>query len=355
MEPPLHDPNNQNDDVFFDAFHHCPFCNCSDNDSPESSGLCDSDPPSSPPATTIRRRSIRRRSPVRDSSDTGPDSNSTNGTTTSFQKTQNLAILKENENFPEKRDSDQGEVGSPPSPSVVTEERNEESTLTTASRDDGSGDSADSAAELSDSPPSLLEYVAGLVIRAIVLQIKFFVLVMKCPMLFLFHACMFFVDPFGTTRKGKGLLMGILGRVWCIVCAQGWFNEHKSFWNVAFRCGWGFFWSMYVCFILFALLVSSLVVSGFLVKRLVEKPFQVKQVLNFDYTKQSPVAFVPIISCPGVGGGHHSDDESGIAVDNDRWVNKRVIPAKQKVQVTVSLLVPESEYNTNLGVFQVSI
>jgi seipin len=93
------------------------------------------------------------------------------------------------------------------------------------------------------------------------------------------------------------------------------------------------------------------VFSGFLVKGLVEKPFQMKQVLNFDYTKQSPVAFVPIISCSGVGGEYRSDVNGGIAVDS--WANKRVIPSKQKVQLTVSLLVPESGYNTKLGVFQV--
>lgn len=74
-----------------------------------------------------------------------------------------------------------------------------------------------------------------------------------------------------------------------------------------------------------------------------------RQVLNFDYTKQSPVAFVPVMSCDGVGGAH--DSEKGIAVRE--WMGRRVIPANQKVQVTVSLVVPESEYNTNLGIFQV--
>jgi seipin len=168
---------------------------------------------------------------------------------------------------------------------------------------------------------------------------------------------MFFLDPFGTMGKWKILVIWILGRVWSFVLgfigpsALGWLNENKSFWNVAFRCGWGILWSIYVCCILFALFVSSLVFSGFLVKGLVEKPFQMNQVLNFDYTKQSPVAFVPIISCSGVGGEYRSDENGGI--DVDRLVNKRVIPSKQKVHLTVSLLVPESGYNTKLGVFQV--
>ena len=209
--------------------------------------------------------------------------------------------------------------------------------------------------EFSNSPLNSLDYITGLVIRSIVFQINIFVVLMKFPVWFMLHVFLFFVDPFGTISKGKGLLVVILGKFWCFVfrcidpSAQGWFKEHKSLWNVAFRCGWGFLRSMYICCILFGLLVSSLVVSGFLVRWLVEEPFQMRQVLNFDYTKQSPVAFVPVMSCDGVGGAH--DSEKGIAVRE--WMGRRVIPANQKVQVTVSLVVPESEYNTNLGIFQV--
>ena len=106
---------------------------------------------------------------------------------------------------------------------------------------------------------------------------------------------------------------------------------------------------MYVCFILFGVLLSSLLISGCMMKYLVEKPIQKTEVLNFDYTKQNLVAYVPITSCAGIVCG--GDCENNIGVNNmiDAWV----IPPKQKVQVTVSLLVPESEYNRNLGVFQV--
>ncbi|XP_057420287.1 seipin-2 [Lotus japonicus] len=393
-------PQNQHDDVFFDAFHHCPFHHCSavaDN-SPESSATA-SDPPIPSPASTIRRRSIRRRSPAKQSTHTDSFSDSIDTATTSLQNDPNLSILKENENSPKKIDSDEAKIrsfeegneestittashdegpgdsadsvaaetgGSPekidsdeeklrsiPPPSVVTEERNEESTITTASHDDeGPGDSADSvAADHGDSPSSSLEFVAGLVIRVIMMQIKVFIFFVKSPVLLLFHGCMFFVDPFGTIRKGKSFFMEILDRVWGCVSAQGLFSEQNSFWNVAFRCGWGFLWSIYVCCILFGLLGSSVVVSGFVMKYLVEKPLQMKQVLNFDFTKQSPVAFVPVISCAGVGGG--DDPENDLAVG--KWMSRRVIPPKQKVQVTVALLVPESEYNTHLGIFQVRV
>lgn len=280
-----------------------------------------------------------------------------NGSRTSFRRDRNPEISKENENFSEKHSSNQEEVRSFPSASVITEEKNDESTLTTAENYDVSGNSAESALELVDSSSNSLDYVAGLVIRAIEFQIKLFVLLLKFPVLLMFHGCMFFVDPFGTIKKGKGFFMGILARMWGCVFGcigpsfEGFFNEHNSLWKVAFRCGWGLLWSIYVCCILIALLVSSLFVSGFLVKYLVEKPFQMRQVLNFDYTKQSPVAYVPLMSCAGVGG--RQDSETNVAIGG--WMDKRVIPARQKVQVTVSLVVPESEYNRNLGVFQIRV
>lgn len=118
-----------------------------------------------------------------------------------------------------------------------------------------------------------------------------------------------------------------------------------------FRFGWGFLLSIYVCCILIGLLVSSFVFSGFLMKCFVEKPIQMKEVLNFDYTKLSPVAYVPIISCDGVVDG--KDSENNVQVGKLMMMGERVIPPKHQVQVTVSLRVPESGYNRNLGVFQV--
>jgi len=84
---------------------------------------------------------------------------------------------------------------------------------------------------------------------------------------------------------------------------------------------------------------------------LVEKPIQMREVLNFDYSKYSPVAYVPIMSCAGAIGGIGSEDK----VDDRKWVGERFIPSKHKVQVTVELRVPESGYNRNLGIFQVLI
>lgn len=110
------------------------------------------------------------------------------------------------------------------------------------------------------------------------------------------------------------------------------------------RCGWGILSSAYVCVVLCSLLVSSAVFSVVLVRCLVEEPIQIKEVLNFNYAKPSPVAYVPIVPCTGIGCGEHCEELIG---------GVGFIPPTHRLQVMVSLTLPESEYNRNLGVFQV--
>ncbi|KAK7245581.1 hypothetical protein RIF29_40428 [Crotalaria pallida] len=232
------------------------------------------------------------------------------------------------------------------------------STVTTAANDDAAGDSTDSASQLGDSSLSPLELIASFVIKATEFQIKLFIMFVTYPILFIFRCCVFFIDPSGTMRKGLAFLVGIFGRVWGVMfwCISPFvdrlFKESDTIWSVAFRCGWGLLWSIYVCSILFGLFVSSFVFSGFLMKFLVEKPIQIRQVLNFDYTKHSPVAYMPIISCAGVVDAA-KDSKNEIQVS--KFVGERVIPSKHKVQVGVSLKVPESGYNRNLGIFQARV
>ncbi|KAJ8633391.1 hypothetical protein MRB53_026727 [Persea americana] len=73
-----------------------------------------------------------------------------------------------------------------------------------------------------------------------------------------------------------------------------------------------------------------------------------KEVLNFDYTKVNPAAVVPIISYDGVSCGLGRRPEK-------IEIGKRAIPAYHQLQVTVSLILPESEYNRKIGVFQVRV
>ncbi|CBI30736.3 unnamed protein product, partial [Vitis vinifera] len=137
-------------------------------------------------------------------------------------------------------------------------------------------------------------------------------------------------------RHGRDYLMGKVLRLWNIAYGSvnpfisEWLKEHKSMWKLLSRFGWSLLLSVYVASILCGLLVAAFVVSGFVMRYLVEEPIRMEEALNFDYTKNSPVAFVPIK-------GLH------------------VIPPNHKLQVTVMLTLPESEYNRNLGVFQVRV
>nr|GFB04023.1 seipin-2-like [Tanacetum cinerariifolium] len=49
------------------------------------------------------------------------------------------------------------------------------------------------------------------------------------------------------------------------------------------------------------LIVSAFGVSGMVVRLVVEEPVMVTEELNNDYTRESPMAFLPIISCEWLG------------------------------------------------------
>ena len=69
-----------------------------------------------------------------------------------------------------------------------------------------------------------------------------------------------------------------------------------------------------------------------------------KEVLNFNYTKHSPGAYVPIMPCTIIGCGEHCKEIIG---------GIGFIPPTNRLQVMVSMTLLEFEYNQNLGVFQV--
>ncbi|MCD7470890.1 hypothetical protein HAX54_011092 [Datura stramonium] len=79
-------------------------------------------------------------------------------------------------------------------------------------------------------------------------------------------------------------------------------------------------------------------------RRLLEEPIESTKALNFDYTKTSPVAFVPLAST-----GLSTPLISKLKIED------RPIPYNHKLQLTVSLTLPESEYNRKLGIFQVRV
>ena len=69
-----------------------------------------------------------------------------------------------------------------------------------------------------------------------------------------------------------------------------------------------------------------------------------KEVLNFNYTKHSPGAYVPIVPCTSIGCHEHCKAMIG-------WIG--FVPPTHRLQVMVSMTLPESGYNQNLAVFQV--
>ncbi|KAK9706853.1 hypothetical protein RND81_07G156400 [Saponaria officinalis] len=164
---------------------------------------------------------------------------------------------------------------------------------------------------------------------------------------------MIFINPFYVIRLGRSYVIGKLMKLWKIGCdslspyLSEWIQEHKWWLNVAMRFGWGLFWPVYVCSVLVSLLVLAFIIGGLMRFYVVEEPFQLKQPLNFDYTKSKPHAFVPITSCRTVECGEKIGDVSGGS-------SVTVIPRNQKLQATVIMVLPESDYNRNLGIFQVT-
>ncbi|KAL3520135.1 hypothetical protein ACH5RR_018284 [Cinchona calisaya] len=214
-----------------------------------------------------------------------------------------------------------------------------------------------SSRETRDGDSSILIILAGLVIKAIGFQFNLLFSFLTIPVWAIYTSYMFIMDPFGFMRRGRGYLiqkaMRILSFFFGNVSAfvNEWFKEHKSFLKLGMKFGWGLLWSVYVCVVLVALLVSAFVVGGILMNVAVEEPIRIEEHLNFDYTEKSPSAFVPIIGCPGLD----CSVECSEKLDIEKFGGMRVIPLDHKLQVTVSLILPESDYNRKLGIFQVRV
>jgi seipin len=384
MEPP-----NQNDDVgfFFDALDDFPFHDCivtaQSAHSTSTSALSDHSPDSpliGSDALVIddpgkRRRKNRLKNyldlkgnwrnldgaeSTRSISDrVGPrraDSSAVGGVGEEEKKEESMVTRANDDRFGDPVDS-AGELDestrraySSAVGGVGEEEKKEESTVTTAI-DDRVGDSVGSAGELDEST-NLLLFVAGLVIKAIGFQLNLLVYFVTFPLWILYCFYMLVVDPFGAIRRGRGFIVRKLVSLWNLVGGffgsfiDDWLKEHKTIWSLLMQFGWGLFWSCYVCVILCGLLVFSVMLSGVLMRYLVEEPIKIRQDLIFDYTKDNPVAYVPIQSCGGVACCEEN-------IGDFKSLNTRVIPPNHKLQVSVLLTMPESEYNRNLGVFQV--
>ncbi|XP_040935310.1 seipin-2 [Gossypium hirsutum] len=334
------------EDQFFDAFDDFPFYDCLTFDQ--------SDPSTSHLPSTLRRRALSRRgiSSKESGGESLPETSTLedHSRTSSREPRYNLfRDLKPSDSTLVVTESPRDGVN----PIRVSEENaGVESTVTTAENDeslDQARYSADSSAELSESlhsSSSLLLFIAGLVIKAIGFQLNLLISSITLPLSGISSFYMFIIDPFQALSHGRAYVITKLSNLWNSIC--GYFspmmNDCLNYHNLygtscsdsAGERG---------------LLFTSLATSGILMRYLVDEPLEIKEMLNFDYSKSSPVAYVPIVSCAAIGCGAKCMEK--INVGNN--VGSRVIPMDHKLKVTVSLTLPESEYNRYLGMFQVRV
>ncbi|GJW77347.1 adipose-regulatory protein, seipin [Tanacetum coccineum] len=223
--------------------------------------------------------------------------------------------------------------------SVITDDVNDDSDVTV--------NSSNTAAL------SLVFTFVGFVFKAIAFQTTVLLAFLTFPIWFMYSSYVFFTDPFAIIRRVKACLLRrvtrllrlCLGNVKCLLCK--WVHRNKSTWSLCMKIAWGLFSSLFVAFVLVGLVVFAVAVSGVMMKWVVDEPVRILEELNFDYTSDSPMAFVPIMSCP--------DDLCLECRENIEFGNvaqSRVIPLDHNLLATVSLNMPESDYNTNLGIFQ---
>ncbi|KAL4585740.1 hypothetical protein LXL04_010364 [Taraxacum kok-saghyz] len=263
--------------------------------------------------------------------------------------------MKDKEKSKTKLNSARRRASSISHPKSLNEDTSASSAITSVSTDERIDDDSITA----DSPVSgsnFLYSLAGLVIKMIGFQLHLLATSVTFPVSVIYYSYLFVLDPFRITSRAKYYILGNISKI-ISLCFNSfkstiitWIKKHESTWKLCGRLGWGFFWSVYVAFILISLLVFAFLVSGITLKCIIEEPIQITQQLHFDYTKDSPIAFVPLTSCPDSSFLECTDLITPGCSDDTR-----VIPLDHKLHATVSLTLPESYYNRDLGIFQVRI
>ncbi|XP_074565632.1 seipin-2-like [Curcuma longa] len=197
-----------------------------------------------------------------------------------------------------------------------------------------------------------LESSVDVVIKSVFFQFSLLIGFAKLSFCVLFCPFYFFLDPFGILRRASDAATRRIFRLF-----EDFLDKIHPFWNgrligrqeavkLLARLAWGCFWSLYVCFILSALLAASALATFLVMHRVVEAPVSMTEELSFDYAKPIPEALVPVTSSYGCFGYGETIDVVGHEF-------RRLVSPKKKLQLTISLELPESDYNRKLGVFQV--
>lgn len=153
---------------------------------------------------------------------------------------------------------------------------------------------------------------------------------------------MFVFDPVGFLKHGKEYLVQKTKRSWKLVFGNVSTFVHEWLKKRSLKASRDYcsLWSGYVCAVLVGLLVSAFVMGGLLIRRMVDEPIRMKRSLNFDYRENSPVAFVPITAYTKLSPDTYLGEKNEIGMN----AGSRAISPHH---------IPESNYNQNLGIFQV--
>ncbi|KFK36329.1 hypothetical protein AALP_AA4G108700 [Arabis alpina] len=192
-----------------------------------------------------------------------------------------------------------------------------------------------------EEPTSTGWSLLGLVIRSVQFQVSLMISFLNFPPWLVYSCLALAFDPYRTMRRGRRYLLSRIVEF----CDKG-LEDHKLVLEQVRRLAWGLLWAVYVGIVLFALLVFAFMNSSFVITHLAHEPLVIKESLNFDYTKNSPEAYVPIISC---------DSSCKESIKTEKIRGLKVNPSSHRTEITVSMTLPESEYNRNLGMFQVRV
>ncbi|KAM7252162.1 hypothetical protein ACFE04_024045 [Oxalis oulophora] len=204
-----------------------------------------------------------------------------------------------------------------------------------------------------DFPLNCIAFFSMMLMKFVGFQFNMFVSFVTLPLWLSYFSCMTLMFPLRTLRNVRGYIITSLLTLLGASTTKVKVKVRNSAVNVAMRLGWGVLSSIYVGCVLVGLLASGFLVGALVMKCIMEKPIYATETLNFDYSQHSPVAFVPIMSSPD------SPEPFGLVsnvnFDSEKPAGARVIPYNHKLLLTVSLMLPESEYNRKLGIFQVSV
>ncbi|KAL3631480.1 hypothetical protein CASFOL_024464 [Castilleja foliolosa] len=183
-----------------------------------------------------------------------------------------------------------------------------------------------------DFPLNVIAFLSLQVLNLIAFQLSLFLRLFTFPFRVFTFFIMFIMFPFQILTHLRDHMKKKLMRACNVFYSRliDRLKSPKSVLNLALKFSRAVFCAANVFFVLVCLLVLGFAIGGIVMRNLVQESIHTTEALTFDYTTTSPAANVPIASS---------------LVDG----------TTSKLKLTVSLTLPESEYNRKLGIFQVRV